>query len=107
MQVSEPVGIGSAGGLLLLAKAGAHLHSGDACAGDAIDTIGQHAAAAGARHHGHAAHHQQGVGLVVAVGRFDQVEAGGQRVDRQFLRIGDVGRRQLLAPAGDQLVIVQ
>jgi hypothetical protein len=93
--------------LLLLAKARAHLHAGDAGSGDAVDAVGQHAAAPGARDHRHAAHHQQGVGLVVAVGGFDQVEAGGQRVDGQFLRIGDVGRRQLLAPAGDQLVIVQ
>ena len=43
----------------------------------------------------------------MAVGRFDQVEAGGQRVNRQFLRIGHVGRGQFLAPARDQLVIVQ
>ena len=96
-----------AGGLLLLAKARAHLHAGDAGAGDTVDAVGQHAAAAGARDHCHAADHQQGVGLVVAVGGFDQVEARGQRVDGQFLRIGDVGRRQLLAPARDQLAIVQ
>ena len=43
----------------------------------------------------------------MAVGRFDQVEAGGQRVNRQFLRIGHIGRRQFLTPARDQLVIVQ
>ncbi len=75
MQVGDPVGIGVAGGLLLLAEACDHLHSGDARSGDTVDAIGQHVAAAGARDHGHAAHHQQGVGLVVAVGGLNQVEA--------------------------------
>ena len=77
MQVGDPVGVGGAGGLLLLAEARDHLHSGDARAGDAVDAIGQHIAAAGARDQRHAAHHQQGVGLVVAVGGLEQIEAWG------------------------------
>jgi hypothetical protein len=107
MQVDEPVGVGGPTGLLLPAEARAYLRAGDSRAGDAVDAIGQHAAARGARDHCHAANHEQRVSLEVAVRGFDQVEAGGQRVNRQLLRIGDVGWRQLLAPAGDQLVIVQ
>ena len=104
---SQSVGIGGAGGLLLLTEARAHFHSRDAGAGDAVNTIGQHAAAAGSRDHGHAAHHQQGVGLVVSVRSFDQVEAGRERVDGQFLRIGDVSRRQFLGPTRHQLAVVE
>ena len=43
----------------------------------------------------------------MAIGGFHQVKTGGQRVYRQFLGIGNVGRRQLLAPPGYQLVVIQ
>ena len=107
LQRGQPVGIGGAGGLLLLAKTCAHLDPGNARAGNAIDRIRQHTAAPGARDHGHAADHQQGVGLEMTVGGFDQVEPGGQRVNGQLLRVGHVGGGQFLTPARNQLVIVQ
>ncbi len=72
-----------------------------------IDHIGQHASAAGAGDQHYPADHQQGVGLVMTVGGLDQVKTGGQRVDGQLLRIGDVGGRHCLPPPCYQLFIVE
>ena len=58
-------------------------------------------------HHRDAGDDGYGVGLVRAVGGFDQVNARAQPIDRQLLRLADDGRRRDQLPARHQLALVQ
>ena len=103
----EAGGIGGGCRRRVLAEAGVYFCSGDGLSGEAVDDVGDDSAGAGSRDKRHLGDHEERVGLVVAVGGLEEVEAGVEPGDGEVVAVGDVGGGDLLAPAGDELGLVE
>ena len=102
-----PAGVGGFGVHQLLAEARVDLRARDGLPGYAIDNISNDISGRRARDQRHLGDHQQRVGLEAAVSRLQQIEARVELGHGQVVRVGDVRGGHKLAPARDQLGLVQ